>query len=181
MPKPKRPKRKRRPDLVDRLCKAVEELTAERASRSYGPQWVMVHDVARRLGISDEQATALALERLASPTWPIRRIAGGRPLSFASSLASKTRVRPTRYDQPAAAPLAASSCCRRSVRHRPRHHSIGLAKGPARAALAAIRLGLGSAPIAFRSSHRARDALQACDLLRDGAFVVVHRGVTMAS
>ena len=63
MPKPKRPKHKRPPDLVDRLCKAVEELTAERASRSYGPQWVMVHDVARRLGISDEQATALALER----------------------------------------------------------------------------------------------------------------------
>ena len=127
MPKPKRPKRKRRPDLVDRLCKAVEELTAERASRSYGPQWVMVHDVARRLGISDEQATALALERLVSPTWPIRRIAGGQPLSFASPLASKTRVRPTRYDEPAAAPLAASSCCRRSVRHRPRHHSIGRA------------------------------------------------------
>ena len=65
MPKPKRPKHKRPPDLVDRLCKAVEELTAERASRSYGPQWVIVHDVARRLGISDEQATALALERLA--------------------------------------------------------------------------------------------------------------------
>ena len=56
MPKPKRPKRKRPPDLVDRLCKAVEELTAERASRSYDPQWVMVHDVARRLGIDDEQA-----------------------------------------------------------------------------------------------------------------------------
>ena len=56
MPTPKRPKRKRPPDLVDRHCKAVEELTAERASRSYGPQWVMVHDVARRLGIDDEQA-----------------------------------------------------------------------------------------------------------------------------
>jgi hypothetical protein len=28
-----------------------------------------------------------------------------------------------------------------------------------------MHLDLGSAPIAFRSSHRARDALQACDLL----------------
>ena len=63
MPKPKRPKRKGPLDLVDRPCKAAEQLTTERASRSYGPQWVMVHDVARRLGISDEQATALALER----------------------------------------------------------------------------------------------------------------------
>src|SRR6476620_11598859 len=62
MPKPKRPKRKRRPDLADRLCKAVEELTAERASRSYGPQWVMVHDVARRLGVSEAEADVAVAE-----------------------------------------------------------------------------------------------------------------------
>jgi hypothetical protein len=45
MPKPRRPRSK--PDAVDRLCDAIKELTAERASRSYGPQWIMVHDVAR--------------------------------------------------------------------------------------------------------------------------------------
>ena len=47
MPKPKRP-------------------TAERASRSYGPQWVSVYEVARHLGISGEEANravALALAR----------------------------------------------------------------------------------------------------------------------
>jgi hypothetical protein len=37
-PKPKRP----RPDLVERLCDAVEHLTAERAARNHGPQWIMV-------------------------------------------------------------------------------------------------------------------------------------------
>jgi hypothetical protein len=36
-----------------------------RASRSYGPQWVMVHDVARRLGIDDEQAQQAVAEALA--------------------------------------------------------------------------------------------------------------------
>ena len=54
MPKPKRPRSK--PDLVDRLCGAIEHLTAVRASRSHGPQWIMVHSVARHLGISEEQA-----------------------------------------------------------------------------------------------------------------------------
>jgi hypothetical protein len=42
MPKPKRP----RPDLVERLCDAVEHLTAERAARFHGPQWIVVHSVA---------------------------------------------------------------------------------------------------------------------------------------
>jgi hypothetical protein len=62
MPKPKRP----RPDLVERLCDAVEHLTAERAARSYGIQWIMVTSVARHLGITDElalQAVALAVQR----------------------------------------------------------------------------------------------------------------------
>jgi hypothetical protein len=59
---PKRP----RPDLVDRLCEAIKDLTAERASRSYAAQWVMLHSVARHLGITDEEAdraVVLALER----------------------------------------------------------------------------------------------------------------------
>jgi hypothetical protein len=45
-----------KPDLVDRFCDAIEALTAERASRSYAVQWIMVHDVARHLGITAEQA-----------------------------------------------------------------------------------------------------------------------------
>ena len=36
MPKPKRPKRKRPRDLVDRFCEAIAHLTAERAARSTG-------------------------------------------------------------------------------------------------------------------------------------------------
>jgi hypothetical protein len=57
-------------DLPDRLCDAIEVLTARRASRSYGPQWIMVHDVARHMGITDEQADQVA-EALAQ-----RRIIG---------------------------------------------------------------------------------------------------------
>jgi hypothetical protein len=58
--------RRSKPDLVDRLCDAIKELTAGRASRSYALQWVALSDVAQHLGISDdeaEQAVALALER----------------------------------------------------------------------------------------------------------------------
>jgi hypothetical protein len=60
MPKPKRS------DLVERLCDAIEHLTAKRAARSYGPQWIALNDVAQHLGIADEQAqqaVALALAR----------------------------------------------------------------------------------------------------------------------
>ena len=60
----KRPRRK--PDPVDRLCAAIEALTAKRASRFYALQWVRLSDVAQHLGISDaeaEQAAAQALER----------------------------------------------------------------------------------------------------------------------
>jgi hypothetical protein len=60
-----------RPDLVERLCDAIEHLTAERASRSYGFQFVMVHTVARHMGITDEQADAVVAEALAQ-----RRIIG---------------------------------------------------------------------------------------------------------
>ena len=63
MPKPKRPRSK--PDAADRLCDAIKELTAERASRSYGPQWIMVHDVARHMDITDEQADQAVAEALA--------------------------------------------------------------------------------------------------------------------
>jgi predicted Zn-dependent protease with MMP-like domain len=65
MPKPKRPRSK--PDVVDRLYDAIKDLlTAERASRFYAVQWVMLHSVARHLGITDEEAdraVVLALER----------------------------------------------------------------------------------------------------------------------
>jgi hypothetical protein len=60
--KPKRPKRP--PDLVDRLCAAIEELTSERAARSYGVQWVAVHEVARRLGIDADAAEEAVAEAL---------------------------------------------------------------------------------------------------------------------
>jgi hypothetical protein len=66
MPKSKRPTRKQPPDLVDRLCAATEELTSERASRSYGVQWVAVHDVARRLGIDADAAEQAVAEALAA-------------------------------------------------------------------------------------------------------------------
>ena len=53
-------------DMVDRLCDAVRQLTARRASRGAGAQWIMLRDVARRLGISEveaRQAVATAVER----------------------------------------------------------------------------------------------------------------------
>ena len=53
-------------DLADHLCDAVKHLAAERSSRSHGAQWIMLHDVARHLGISDDEAqraVALAVER----------------------------------------------------------------------------------------------------------------------
>ena len=53
-------------DLADRLCDAVKHLAAERSSRSHGAQWIMLHDVARHLGISDDEAqraVVLAVER----------------------------------------------------------------------------------------------------------------------
>ena len=59
---------KRRPtaNIVDRLCDAVRQLTARRASRGATPQWIMLHDVARRLEVSEfeiRQADATAVER----------------------------------------------------------------------------------------------------------------------
>ena len=60
----KRPRSKA--DLADRLCDAVKHLAAERSSRSHGAQWIMLHDVARHLGISDDEAqraVVLAVER----------------------------------------------------------------------------------------------------------------------
>jgi hypothetical protein len=53
---------KRRPqsaDLADRICDAVKELTAARPSRSYAPQWIMVSDIAARLGL-DESVVQIA-------------------------------------------------------------------------------------------------------------------------
>ena len=42
--------------LADRFCEAIKELTAERQTCTYAAQWIMVHSVARHLGISDEEA-----------------------------------------------------------------------------------------------------------------------------
>jgi hypothetical protein len=59
MPKPEA-------DLADRLCDAVKDLTADRASRNYAMQGMALHEVARHLGITPkqaEQAVALALQR----------------------------------------------------------------------------------------------------------------------
>jgi hypothetical protein len=46
----------RRHSLADRFCEAMKELTAERQTRTYAAQWIMVHSVARHLGISDDEA-----------------------------------------------------------------------------------------------------------------------------
>lgn len=47
------------------LCKPIEELTADRASRgTYSAQWVMVHSVARHLGVSEAGADAAVAEAL---------------------------------------------------------------------------------------------------------------------
>jgi hypothetical protein len=40
-------------ELADRLCAAIEHLTAERASRSYGPQWTVAEALAQRRIIGD--------------------------------------------------------------------------------------------------------------------------------
>jgi len=64
--KPKRPKHEQPPNVVDRLCADIEELTYERATRSYGVQWVAVHDVARRLGIDADAAEQAVAEALAA-------------------------------------------------------------------------------------------------------------------
>jgi hypothetical protein len=51
---PKKPRA--RPSLSDRFCEAIKELTAERQTRTYAAQWIMVHSVAMHLGISDDEA-----------------------------------------------------------------------------------------------------------------------------
>ncbi len=53
---PAKPKRRR--SLADEICEAVKDLTADRASRTYAAQWVMVHDVEKRLGIDDHEVLA---------------------------------------------------------------------------------------------------------------------------
>ena len=67
MPKLKRPKRKRPPDRVDRLCEAIALPTAGRASRTYAAQWVRVHSAARQLGVSEADAGHSDLAVLADP------------------------------------------------------------------------------------------------------------------
>jgi hypothetical protein len=47
---PKKPRA--RPSLADRFCEAIKELTAERQTRTYAAQWIMVRSVARHLGRS---------------------------------------------------------------------------------------------------------------------------------
>ena len=40
--------------LADGFCEAIKDLTAERQTCTYAAQWIMVHSVARHLGISDD-------------------------------------------------------------------------------------------------------------------------------
>jgi hypothetical protein len=95
MPKPT--KRKRPPDRVNRLCKAVEQLTAARQSRSHGSQWVAMADVARRLGISEAEAEAAMVEVLTGNKrgrnlkhWQVRQAAGDERGRDAKALRSLT-------------------------------------------------------------------------------------------
>jgi len=53
--------------LADRFCEAIKELTVERQSRTYAVQWVMVHSVARHLGISDERPRRPKVAGYSSP------------------------------------------------------------------------------------------------------------------
>jgi hypothetical protein len=53
-----------KPDLPDRICEAVKELTADRQSRTYAAQWIMVTDIADRLDI-DEGAVQTAARKAA--------------------------------------------------------------------------------------------------------------------
>jgi predicted Zn-dependent protease with MMP-like domain len=65
---------RRRPSLADRFCEAIKELTAERQTRTYAAHWIMVHSVARHLGISDEEAQeAIQLPAIASGVRESRR------------------------------------------------------------------------------------------------------------
>ena len=61
---------------TDRFCEAIKELTAERQTRTYAAQWIMVHSVARHLRISDEEAQeAIRLPGIVSSVREIRRTA----------------------------------------------------------------------------------------------------------
>jgi hypothetical protein len=51
---PKKPRA--RPAWPIGSARPSKELTADRQTRTYAVQWIMVHSVARHLGISDEQA-----------------------------------------------------------------------------------------------------------------------------
>jgi hypothetical protein len=48
-------RRPRHQAVADRVCEAATELTAERLPSAYAAQWIMVHDVAGYLGMSDEE------------------------------------------------------------------------------------------------------------------------------
>ncbi|HEY1861250.1 MAG TPA: hypothetical protein VGG61_12895, partial [Gemmataceae bacterium] len=80
MPRDTRKRRQR--DLADEVCAAIKDLTAERSLHSYSGQWVMVHDIAVRLGISDEQTqegirhAGSRLVRDADPPRSVRLIYG---------------------------------------------------------------------------------------------------------
>jgi hypothetical protein len=41
------------PDLTDRICEAIKELTAHRASRAYAAQWISRAEIERHLGVDD--------------------------------------------------------------------------------------------------------------------------------
>jgi hypothetical protein len=57
------PKREPPPhDLAGKICEAVKQFTARRQSRTLAAQWIMVHDIAKALGI-DEGAVQTAARK----------------------------------------------------------------------------------------------------------------------
>ena len=42
------------PDLADRLCDAIKEMTATRTSRGYAVHWIALSEVAQHLGITGD-------------------------------------------------------------------------------------------------------------------------------
>ena len=93
-------------DLADRLCAAIEVLTARRASRSHGFQFVMAHTVARHMGITDEQADQAVAEApwrnaVSSATAATRRIAWRCFLACAKATSSNPPA-PASCKQPGA-------------------------------------------------------------------------------
>jgi hypothetical protein len=62
---PTRSTPKAHPDVIDQICAAVKEMTAERQSRTYAGQWIMVSEIAARLGVEDVAVVQSAIREAA--------------------------------------------------------------------------------------------------------------------